>query len=217
MKKILVLLIFLVLSSFAKEDWEYVANCISIDKNSIQNENKYKSAQFKIEIANNCNSYRVNDKRIDYVVSKYLATCDNKKLLKQINVKAYDYLGNLIKDNVKKNSEFLNYEKFSEGEIFYNTICHISKYDKSQTISFNDYLNLPKKKSDILKLNQNNDVIFNNKVILTTTGYPLNIHSAYTYTELKILFTAQGIKPRKNCNPNDTAKNGALGCYMDIP
>ena len=59
--------------------------------------------------------------------------------------------------------------------------------------------------------------IFKNKIVLTQKGMPLNDDTAYTTIELKILFAAKGIKPRKWCNPNNTVKNGSLGCYIDNP
>ena len=94
-----------------------------------------------------------------------------------------------------------------------------SLYNSTDTMSFDEYLNIKKSRKDwkTLKLNKNGDVTFKNKIILTQNGTPLNDNSAYTTMELKTLFTAQGIKPRKWCNPKNTAKNGSLGCYIDNP
>ena len=94
-----------------------------------------------------------------------------------------------------------------------------NKYNKSETLTLEEYLYAEKTDSDILTLNQNKDVTFNGKVILTSSGVPLNKDTAYSYLELKILFVAEGLKPRKNCDPNDNYTNGiyGLGCYIDIP
>lgn len=92
-------------------------------------------------------------------------------------------------------------------------------YNSEDTITLEEYLNMKKSRKDFktLKLNENGDVIFKNNVILTVNGQPLNENTAYTTIELKILFTAQGIKPRKGCNPKNIKKNGTLGCYIDNP
>jgi len=94
-----------------------------------------------------------------------------------------------------------------------------SIYNYADTMSFDEYLNIKKSRKDwkTLKLNENGDVIFKNRIILTSNGLPLNENTAYTTTELKILFGAQGIKPRKGCNPKNIKKNGTLGCYIDNP
>ena len=92
-------------------------------------------------------------------------------------------------------------------------------YDKSEVIDFNEYLHYPKDKDDVkeLKINENGDIIFRNKVILNSEKIPLNENNANTDTELKILFAAKGYAPREGCNPEDIANNGSLGCYIDIP
>ena len=98
----------------------------------------------------------------------------------------------------------------------YELICD---YKKTDTISIDEYLYSQKSDDDwkTLKINKKGDVIFKNKVILTNKGVPLNKHTAYTDTEFKILFVAEDAKPRKGCNPNDTLKNGVIGCYIDNP
>lgn len=93
------------------------------------------------------------------------------------------------------------------------------EYNQTNSMSFDDFLSINKSKKDwkALKLNESGDVTFKDKIILTRDGIPLNDNTAYTTIELKILFAAQGIKPRKWCNPKNTAKNGTLGCYIDNP
>ena len=100
-----------------------------------------------------------------------------------------------------------------------NTDYKKNIYKQSETITFYEYLYSEKSDKDweTLKLNSNGDVIFKNKVVLTKNGTPLNANTAYTNTELKILFAAEGAKPRKGCDTNDTEKNGILGCYIDNP
>ncbi len=89
-------------------------------------------------------------------------------------------------------------------------------YKKSETMTLEEYL-YADKKGKVLKLNKNGDVIFNNKVIITKRNTPINNKTAYTDEELKTLFHAKGVKPKPGCDPSDTAKNGTLGCYIDMP
>lgn len=93
-----------------------------------------------------------------------------------------------------------------------------NEYESKNTISFYDYLYIKKSNRDIekLKLNSRGDVVYKNKVILTTKGVPLNENIAYTTQEMKILFKAQKTAPKKNCNPDDI-NNGSMGCYIDNP
>lgn len=110
---------------------------------------------------------------------------------------------------------FQNYNSFVLA--FDNTDAKINNYKKEATISFDEYLHAKKSKKDrnTLKLNNNGDVIFKNKIILTSKGVPLNETTAYTTNELKVLFAAKGVKPKKWCNPKNIAKNGLFGCYID--
>lgn len=89
----------------------------------------------------------------------------------------------------------------------------IHKYKEPETISLDEYLYTDKTNGELI-LNENNDVIFNNKVIIITDGIPLNKDTAYTDLELKIYFVASGAEPREGCDPTDTLKNGTLGCYI---
>lgn len=192
--------------------WDYIGNCTDFDKKSIKETRQHKTASFRLFVSNQCNSYKTDNKKVDYVNIKYDALCD-KGLLRANYIKQYDEYGNLIK--IKKQFIYHSFNKIADGKLFYNTLCSITKYNKSDTISLNDYLYSEKSNSDILKLNENNDVIFNDKVVLTNANVPLNDNTAYTYTELKILYSAKDIKPKNGCNPNDVIENGVLGCYMD--
>lgn len=89
-------------------------------------------------------------------------------------------------------------------------------YKESETITLEEYL-YADKEGQVLKLNENGDVIFNGKVIITKRNTPINNETAYTDEELKTLFHAKGIKPKPGCDPSDTAKNGTLGCYLAAP
>lgn len=92
-------------------------------------------------------------------------------------------------------------------------------YKVSDTISFDNYLSIKKTKRDLnnLKVNSNGDVTYRNKVVLTSNGLPLNNNTAYSNNEFKVLFSAQKIKPKKGCNPQNIKKNGSIGCYIDNP
>ena len=95
-----------------------------------------------------------------------------------------------------------------------------SIYNSEDTMSFDEYLNMKKSRKDwkTLKLNENGDVIFKNKVVLTSSGQPINdITSAESYLLLKIYLVASGAKPRRCCNEKEPYKNGiyGLGCYID--
>jgi len=94
-----------------------------------------------------------------------------------------------------------------------------AEYKQSDTMPFDEYLSSEKSQKEwkTLKLNNNGDVIFKEKVVLTNKGEPLNENTAFTTIELKVLFAAKGVKPRRWCNPRNTAKNGTMGCYIDNP
>jgi len=195
-------------------NWDYIGNCISLNKDSIKQKSNQKTAIFHLYISDKCNSFTPENIDTDYVIVSYSALC-GRKMLKTNNIKSYAIGNKLIKD---KNFFFNHYKSYTEipdGELYYNAICSIKKYAKKDTISFSKYLDLPKTDKDVLILNKQGDVILNNKIILTESGIPLNKNTAYSYSELKTLFTAQGLKPRKNCDPSDIKTNGILGCYMD--
>ena len=113
--------------------------------------------------------------------------------------------------------KFPLYKRYFKNIVSIKFIQNLTVYDKSKTITFEKYLNTEKHDSDILNLDNQNNVVFNDKVVLTSSGVPLNRNSAYTYTELRILIEAEGAKPRKGCDPNNTQKNGimGLGCYTE--
>ena len=97
-----------------------------------------------------------------------------------------------------------------------------SIYNSSDTISLDSFLQLKKSRRDWkkLKLNENGDVIFKEKVIITNSGQPINdTTSADSYLSLKIFLLASGAQPRKGCDTKDYYKNGiyGLGCYIDSP
>ena len=70
---------------------------------------------------------------------------------------------------------------------------------------------------ELIHINKNGNVEYKGKVLYTDNGKPLNRDTAYTTIELKVLFAAERIEPREGCDSGDTAKNGTLGCYVDIP
>lgn len=102
--------------------------------------------------------------------------------------------------------------------IYYKIDCMVGDLER-ETISYKDYLYSDKKFWHILRVNSSGNIVFRGKVVLSeTNGYPLNDYTAYTYSELKTLFVAQGAKPKKGCDPKKPG-NGiyGLGCYMYNP
>ena len=99
------------------------------------------------------------------------------------------------------------------------SLCLGNNSIENKSITIKDYLYLNKESINhkILKLDDKGNVIYKDKYILTEKGLPLNYDSAYTDDEFKVLFYAAEIKPKKNCNPKDKIRNGALGCYIDNP
>ena len=73
------------------------------------------------------------------------------------------------------------------------------------------------KKFEIIHINKNGNAEYKGKVLYTDSGKPLNMDTAYTTTEFKVLFAAGHIEPREGCDPKDTDQNGTMGCYVDIP
>ena len=73
------------------------------------------------------------------------------------------------------------------------------------------------KRFEIIHINKNGNVEYKGKVLYTDNGEPLNMNTAYTTIELKVLFAAGHIEPREGCDPKDTDQNGTMGCYVDIP
>ena len=85
-------------------------------------------------------------------------------------------------------------------------------------MTFEEYLNSDKKPWYILNINNNGNVAFRGKTVLSeSNGKPLNNENAYTSIEMLVLFQAQRIKPKKGCNPKDSVKSGTLGCFMQFP
>ena len=88
---------------------------------------------------------------------------------------------------------------------------------KTKSISLDDFLDKTTSDGwDFVSLNQNGDVTYKGMTVLTSRGLPLNNENAYTTIEIKVLLSASGAKPRKDCDPSDPA-NGSLGCYTDNP
>lgn len=95
----------------------------------------------------------------------------------------------------------------------------VLNYKKSEIISLNDYLYDCKdfKNSEFLKINENGDVIYRGKVIVTSNGKTINENSvSESYLWLKIYLIANGSVPKKNCDTTNYAKNGIYGlnCYI---
>lgn len=90
-------------------------------------------------------------------------------------------------------------------------------YKQSDIISINDFLhsNESPQNWEHLSRNHKGDVVYNNKVIITESGTPINDETAAeSVFLLKILLLASGAMPKENCDINDTVKNGILGCYV---
>ena len=107
---------------------------------------------------------------------------------------------------------------FANSFVCAKNVLQSTKNNKARTITLKEYLYTPKNDSDTLTIDKSGNVVYNGKTVLTSLGVPLNSKNADSYLELKILFVAQGIKPRKDCDPSDTYKNGiyGLGCYIDV-
>lgn len=66
-------------------------------------------------------------------------------------------------------------------------------------------------------INKNGNVEYKNMVIIKDSDHkPINEKTAYSDTELILLFRAQGDRPEeRGCDPTDIVNNGTLGCYLD--
>jgi len=101
--------------------------------------------------------------------------------------------------------------------VFWKQNAKMSGYKKSEIIKLNDFINSTEslKNSKCLNRNYKGDVIYNNKVIITEDGRPINDETAAeSVFLLKILLIADGAIPKENCDINDTSTNGILGCYV---
>ena len=72
--------------------------CISFDKNSLKDDNGNKSAWFHIYISDKCNLYKVENKQINSAIIQYSASCNEKNLLKPLEVKYYDDFNKTINE-----------------------------------------------------------------------------------------------------------------------
>ncbi len=95
-------------------------------------------------------------------------------------------------------------------------LSNIINHFNASSIDFFLYDKDPKR-FEIIHINKNGNVEYKGKVLYTDNGEPLNMNTAYTTIELKVLFAAGHIEPREGCDPKDTDQNGTMGCYVDIP
>ena len=115
-----------------------------------------------------------------------------------------------------KSQEILLYKYCTIKNYLQKKIGYIG-FDKNNTISVHTFLNSKNINNwEKISINKNKDVEYEGKIILTNENIPLNSCSAHTTIEMKILFAAQGVKPREGCDPADIANNGTLGCYIDV-
>lgn len=166
----------------------------------------------------NCQSLKLN-RRGDVVFDNKVIVLKNGIPLNKKSATEHDEIKTYL---IALGREKLDCRERSFDKDFYYTDLrkeYSGKYKPEETITLNEYLDEDKTDKDweTLKLNENDDVIFKDKVIMTEAGVPLNEKTVYTNLEFKIYFAAAGIKPREGCDPNDTANNGVLGCYMDNP
>ncbi len=162
--------------------------------------------QYKL-IENSQNSWTDQKQNDNNIINEFIF---NHGGTMYFDVAASDY-----EEIIKNRAEFLKQIYLIHTDQITNSSYN---YESSQIEPIDYYLyDKDPKRFDKININKNGDVEYKGKVLFTDDGKPLNNATAYTTVELKILFAAISVEPREGCDPGNTAQNGTLGCYIDIP
>lgn len=96
-------------------NYEYIGEEIYLKRNSIEIQNNWKIATFKV----------INKESSNYEIVKYKASCNNDKILGLVNMFIYDKSSNrlLEKYDTDKGIYPADPSGYANGYLYYNAIC----------------------------------------------------------------------------------------------
>ncbi len=102
--------------------------------------------------------------------------------------------------------------------IINSQFCLANNQTELKTMTIDEFLSgKDPKRWEKLDLNDKGVVRYKDRIILNYNNVPLTDDTSFYDMELLMVTRAMKIKPRFGCDPNDTKKNGTMGCYINNP